>query len=187
MAFCTAVQENVTGLATPVALFAGASSDGAVPGHCGAGTVTAVVTETLLLDDFGSGLFEEIEALSVSVPAAEGAVPVMVIDEALPTEMAGVVQPTRFPCTAQFQPVPDALPKTTPLGRVLATTTFCAPVGPKLATLMTQVIGAPALTGGGAAVFVVTWSVSVPLGPALNVIAFVPCPAVMLPLAIDQV
>src|SRR2546421_8265456 len=137
MAFCTALQEKVTGLATDVAPFAGAVSDGGVFAHCGVGTLTVVVTETLLFDDFGSAVFAETVAVSVMVPPAAGAAALIVIGVALPTGTDCAVQPMKFPWAAQVHPVPEALPKATPAGRVLVTTTFCAVVGPRLETLRT--------------------------------------------------
>src|SRR5438067_1615621 len=137
VAFCTALQEKATGLATEAALFAGARSDGGVVGHCGAGALTAVVTETALLARFGSGVDEETVALSVMLPADGGAVALMVMGVALPTGTDCALQLTTLPFAPQLQPVPPAPTKATPDGSVSETLTFCAVVGPALAMLTT--------------------------------------------------
>jgi hypothetical protein len=209
VAFGTALQENATGFATAVALFAGASSDGGAVGHCGDGTLTDVVTETALFARFDSGVDDDTVALSVMLPAVAGAAPLMVIGVALPTGTADALQLTTLLDGAHVQPVPEALPKATPDGSVFETLTFCAVVGPAFATLMTYVSGAPALTDDGALMamersasvvtatlalpvemqpplFVLTDSVIVPFGPAVKVMAFVPWPAVIVAFVADQ-
>src|SRR5437763_6712031 len=137
VAFCTAVQEKATGFATDVALFAGASSDGGVLGHCGAGALTDVVTETALLARFGSGVDDETVALSVMLPADDGAAALIVMAVAVPTGTDCALQLTTLPFAPQLQPMPLALPKATPDGRVLETLTFCAVVGPAFETVTT--------------------------------------------------
>src|SRR5436305_9825863 len=97
VAFGTALQEKATGFATDAALFAGARSDGGVLGHCGVGALTAVVTETALLARFGSGVDDETVALSVMLPADDGAVASMAIGFELPTGTDCALQLTTLP------------------------------------------------------------------------------------------
>lgn len=97
--------------------------------------VTVVPAVELLLDEFGSPTLEETVAVLLIVPPADGAVTVMVIFGAAPTarlDRVQVITPEPF---TQFHPVPLALTKPTPAGRVSRTDTLEAVLGPLLFTL----------------------------------------------------
>ncbi len=74
------------------------------------------------------------DAVLVMVPAAVGALTVIVMAGAVPTSRPGRVQVTVPPVRLKFQPVPEALIKVTPAGSVSMTVTALAGLGPLLLT-----------------------------------------------------
>ncbi len=97
--------------------------------------VTSVVSESLLSPDDGSVSFALTVTVLVTVPALAGAVTLIVIAGAAPTARLARVQVTTPPDSLHDQPLPEALTKTTPAGRVSLTLTDVAAEGPALLTL----------------------------------------------------
>ncbi len=97
--------------------------------------LTVVDADALLFPPIGSWVLVETIALLVMVPAEEGTVTVMVIAGAAP---AGRVLRVHVTTPAlgglQAQPVPIAPVYVTPEGRVSATETFAASLGPLFVT-----------------------------------------------------
>ena len=75
-------------------------------------------------------------AVLMMIPPEAGAVTVMVIDDAVPTARLTRVQVTTPLARLQVHPVPLALRKLTPAGRVSVTVIPVAVVGPLLVTVI---------------------------------------------------
>src|SRR5665213_3199303 len=88
-----------------------------------ASALTVVEADEVLFAGTGSGVVAVTVAVFEIEPACAGAVTVTVMSGAdVPDARAGRVQVTEtFPALVQVQPVPEAEPKVTPLGRVSTT------------------------------------------------------------------
>src|SRR2546427_488101 len=90
----------------------------------------------------------------VIVPQMAG-VTMMVIGGAPPGATLPPLQVTTPPACTQVQPVPEALWKVTPGGRLSVTCTLAAVDGPPLVTVTVEVSVAPAFAGSGLSVLVI--------------------------------
>src|SRR5262245_59454201 len=101
----------------------------------GTGTTTVVVTVALSLEEPRSGVAELTLAELSSGPGVAGALTVSaMLEEVAPFARLASVQVTVVP-PLQFQPLPTALTKLTPAGRVSLTLMIEAVSGPALLTL----------------------------------------------------
>ena len=103
------------------------------PGKLAVVDATVVVMDALLLADESSMVSELTLTLLVNVPAAVGATTVTVISGALPTARLARVQDTGL-VPVQVHPLPVALVRLIPAGRVSVTLTLVAVLGPALLT-----------------------------------------------------
>src|SRR5215510_13942687 len=96
-----------------------------------ADVLTVVSSLSVLLAGTGSGVIDATVAVLVMVPrVSESTVTTIVMVDDAPAIKLLRVQVTTPLLLAQIQPVPEALPKVTPAGRVSVTTTLSASDGP---------------------------------------------------------
>jgi len=113
---------------------------------------TLETTFAVLFAVTGSPVIEETLTVSVASPPAAGASATIVIAGAAPVGSAAAVHVTTSAAWVHVQPVPIALTNVAPGGNVSVTVTVDAEDGPLFVTSTVYVIGAPAVTGSGAAV-----------------------------------
>lgn len=166
-----------------------------------------------LLFGFGSPVDDVTDAEASTGPATDGAVAVMVMVLLVPTTdvCESATQAMFAPEGVQVQPEPVAVRATAPAPMFTLICTPVAEVGPLLRNVTVKLRLDPATTGSGVGTIetisrseraaritvadpvavqpelvAVTLNDTVVPVPALKVMAFVPCPPVMLPPVIDQ-
>ena len=103
----------------------------------------------LLFDVTGSTTAAVTAAVFEMIPAFGGAVPMIMIEGAVPAERRDRVHVAMPPATVHVQPLPLALTHVMPGGKTSRTTTDVALPGPEFVALMVYVSIPPAVTGSG--------------------------------------